>query len=594
MVPHDARADVYGSVDHQLHDRAVGDQRIALLAIECGREAVDRGVGAVESKLTEGARGDARKHVGDLLELGIERGVARRVRVERTRAEQSVIVPQIRRIYRAKAGLEQPLGTPALHARVGHKITGSVGSVRAIAVMIVFVLHPDLDVLAAIVGKMRDRGLESIHAAEAGPLIEGANKHNPAVLVIPERGSTMHEAAELAALRAALSNVPEVLIPAAPDDEALNRLLDTVTTALVAAAAPNEPAPPGSGEIRGDVAQVSLPDLLQLLSMGRKTGTLSVTTSNAAGEIRLADGEVVDAMFRRAEGMKAVIRLLGEREGGFHFAPDATPALRRIREPISSILMEGTRQVDEVRRLREQLGLTVHSHLLALHVEEPKTVDTADSIASEVADLLATPRTFDDLVDEIPRSDLEVLEALARLDEQGKLRRLPMGDLRPSLAGPEGMVVLRGLARRLRPRGYRGPGRLVLTGSAGKIRLARQAVARLAEAMPGTDIGGEMSADRLIEATAILQLGESVALEIITVVDRPDIAPLHALVLSGSIGVIALDRPSSRLAAMLEELEVALVDARSVNEDFDAEIDPGDPTAIAAVVRGAIEGMGAT
>lgn len=460
--------------------------------------------------------------------------------------------------------------------------------------MVVFVLHPDLDVLAAIVGKMRARGIESFHAAEAAPLVERAAKRPPAVLVIPERAGTMEEAGELASLRAALPDVPEVLIPFAADEAATNRLVDTVTSALAAATTPDQPLPAGSGEIRGDVAQVSLPDLLQLLSMGRKTGTLSVTTSSSAGEIRLAEGEVVDAMFRRAEGMKAVIRLLGEREGAFQFAPDQTPGLRRIRESISSILMEGTRQVDEVRRLRELLGLAVNAHLIALHVDEPKSVETSDSIASEVADLLATPRTFDDLSDEIPRTDLEVLEALSRLDERGKLRRMPIGDLRPSLAGPEGMVVLRGLARRLRPRGYRGPGRLILVGSAGKVRLARQALARLAEAVPGADIGGEMSADRYIEATTILQLGESVGLEILTVVDRPDIAPLHALVLSGAIGVVALDRPSARLAAMVEELEVALVDARSVNEDFEAEIDPGDPSSIAAVVRGAIEGMGAT
>ncbi|MGZ3422603.1 MAG: DUF4388 domain-containing protein [Polyangiales bacterium] len=459
--------------------------------------------------------------------------------------------------------------------------------------MLVFVLHSDLDLLAAIVGKMRARGLQSVHAAESAPLIERAAKARPAVLVIPERSASVEEAAELASLRSALPDVPEVAIPwmEATDDASIARVVDAITSAIAAASPADQPHV-GSGEIRGDLAQVALPDLLQLLSMGRKTGTLSVTTSNAAGELRLADGEVVDAMFRRAEGMKAVIRLLGEREGAFHFAPDSAPTLRRIREPISSILMEGTRQVDEVRVVRERLGLASGTHLVALQVEDPKRAPTGDSIASEVADLLVTPRTLDDLLDEVPRPDLDVLHALVRLDEVGILRRLPIGDLRPSLAGPEGMVVLRGLARRLRPRGYRGPGRLVFVGASAKIRLARQAVGRLAEAVPGADVGAEMSADRMVEVTATLQLGESVALEIVTVVDRPELAPLYPLVLNGAIGVVTLDRPSAALASIVEELEVALVDARSVVED-DA-IDPGDPTSLASVIRGAIEGMGAT
>lgn len=459
--------------------------------------------------------------------------------------------------------------------------------------MLVFVLHSDLDVLAAIVGKMRARGLESLHAAEAQPLVERAAKTRPAVLVIPERGASVEEAAELASLRSALPDVPEVFIPRldATDDAAIARVVDAVTSAIAAASPVGPAASQGTGEIRGDLAQVPLPDLLQLLSMGRKTGTLGVTTSNAAGELRLADGEVVDAMFRRAEGMKAVIRLLGEREGAFHFSPDTAPTLRRIREPIHSILMEGTRQVDEVRRMKEQLGLATNTHLVALQVEDPRAVDTGDVMGSEVADLLVAPRTLDDLLDEIPRPDLDVLQALARLDEAGLLRRLPMGDLRPSLAGPEGMVVLRGLARRLKPRGYRGPGRLVFMGSPAKIRLARQALLRLAEAVPGADVGGEMSADRLMEATATLQLGESVALDIVTIVDRADLAPVFPLSLNGAIAVVTFDRPSQALAAMIEELEVALVDARSVAQD---EIDPGDPASVASIVRGAIEGMGAT
>ncbi len=45
---------------------------------------------------------------------------------------------------------------------------------------------------------------------------------------------------------------------------------------------------------------------------------------------------------------------------------------------------------------------------------------------------------------------------------------------------------------------------------------------------------------------------------------------------------------------MVEELEVPLLDARSVGEDFDLDVDPGDPASIAAVIRGAIEGMGAS
>lgn len=457
----------------------------------------------------------------------------------------------------------------------------------------VYVLHPDLDVLGALVGKMRDRGIETIHATDAAGLLERGGKTTPSVLVVPIPPPSTETAAHIASVRAALPPVREVAVPplAGEVDAALNAIVDEVTTVLANAPPSDAPMAPTQGEVRGDIAQIPLPDLLQLLSMGRKTGTLTVTTSIAAGELRLQDGEVVDATFRRAEGMKAVIRLLGERDGAFHFAPDSTPTLRRIREPMSTILMEGTRHTDEIRRLREKLGVGTPGQLVALQIVDASI--QGDAIAHEVATALVMPRTLDDLLDDLPRNDLEVLSALARLDDAGALRKTPIGDLRPSLAGPEGMVVLRGLARRLRPRGYRGPGRLVLTGTAATVRLARQAVMRLAEAVPGADVGGELSADRVIESTAVLQLGESMGLDVMTVIDRADVAPALPLVLTGAIGVITLDRPSPSLVQVVEELEVALVDAHSVTDEVPGgKLDPGDPAALAAVVRGAMEGMG--
>ncbi len=461
--------------------------------------------------------------------------------------------------------------------------------------MQVFVLHPDLDVLAALVGRMRDRGLSTLHAAEAAPLVERASKERPAVLVLPESAEDVSTAAELAALRSALPDVPEVLVPPlrGDDDVACAKVVDVVMSALVASQAADERAPHGTGEVRGDLAQIPLPDLLQLLSMGRKTGTLTVSTSGGAGELHLAEGEVVDAMYRRADGMKAVVRLLGEPEGAFHFAPDATPGLRRIFEPISSILMEGTRQVDEIKRRREALGM-IAAQTIAFQIDDPALAEPLGPTARDVARSLGSARPLDDLLDDLPYGDLALLDALVALDATGALRRLPIGELRPSLAGPEGMVVLRGLARRMRPRGYRGPGRLVLVGAMRSIRLVRQALSRLAESMPGADVGGELTVDRLVESTAMILLGEAVSLDVVTVVDREELAPALPMIVNGAIGVVVLDRPSQSLASILEELEIALVDARSVVDpmEFEEPLDAGDPATVAAILRGAIEGMG--
>ena len=79
------------------------------------------------------------------------------------------------------------------------------------------------------------------------------------------------------------------------------------------------PTVAAGGDFRGDLQQVSVADLLQLLGANRRSGTLSLATPSGAGEVRLMDGEVVDAVYRRVDGEKAVVRLLGEAEGSFAF-----------------------------------------------------------------------------------------------------------------------------------------------------------------------------------------------------------------------------------------------------------------------------------
>ena len=150
---------------------------------------------------------------------------------------------------------------------------------------VVYVLHPNLDVLASLIGKMRDRGIETVHATDAAGLLERGSKNTPSVLVVPIPAPTAESAAHVASVRAALPPVREVAVPPleATADAALAAIVDEVTTVLANAPQSDARAVPAQGDVRGDLAQIPLPDLLQLLSMGRKTGTLTVTTSSAAG-----------------------------------------------------------------------------------------------------------------------------------------------------------------------------------------------------------------------------------------------------------------------------------------------------------------------
>ena len=79
-------------------------------------------------------------------------------------------------------------------------------------------------------------------------------------------------------------------------------------------------------EIEGNLAQIPLVDLLQILAVNRKTGRLALEREGERAEIVLREGRVIDARVGRAGGEKALFRLLTRREGQFAFVPghDAT------------------------------------------------------------------------------------------------------------------------------------------------------------------------------------------------------------------------------------------------------------------------------
>ena len=81
-----------------------------------------------------------------------------------------------------------------------------------------------------------------------------------------------------------------------------------------------------SREIEGNLAQIPLVDLLQILAVNRKTGRLTVEREGERAEIALAEGRVVDARMGAAVGEKALCRLLTRREGQFAFVPGRRPA----------------------------------------------------------------------------------------------------------------------------------------------------------------------------------------------------------------------------------------------------------------------------
>jgi pSer/pThr/pTyr-binding forkhead associated (FHA) protein len=109
----------------------------------------------------------------------------------------------------------------------------------------------------------------------------------------------------------------------------------------------------------GTIDEVPLPDLIQLLSSSKKTGTLIITSHKTAGKLHLEKGKIVFCSVDSSPNLaplKAIFRILSWQTGKFELhGAEATEFPETIDMPTEHILMEGLRQLDEIRNLEGKL-----------------------------------------------------------------------------------------------------------------------------------------------------------------------------------------------------------------------------------------------
>jgi Putative Zn-dependent protease, contains TPR repeats len=103
--------------------------------------------------------------------------------------------------------------------------------------------------------------------------------------------------------------------------------------------------------IKGSLKEASLPDVLQLLAMGKKTGCLDIEYRSSSGSIYFDAGRICHALIynRDLDTENAVYSLFTWTSGTFNFEPGIAPV---VGTPLASIdpqslLLEGARRVDE-------------------------------------------------------------------------------------------------------------------------------------------------------------------------------------------------------------------------------------------------------
>ncbi len=303
-------------------------------------------------------------------------------------------------------------------------------------------------------------------------------------------------------------------------------------------------------EIEGNLAQIPLVDLLQILAVNRKTGRLSVEREGEKAEIALKEGRVVDAQMGAVTGEKALWRLLTRREGQFAFIPGGAEVEARIERKVEELVLEGLRQADELARLLPDLPVATDVLERAVHPSE--LPPGLHPVTEEVVANLETPRSFAELIDRCHGSDLEAMRAVKALLDHGFVRQRA-GQAVPAeaapLLAPHELHALRARISRGRSSGTQTVGKVVVAGGG---PLARRAALSRFCTIPGFAV--VESADATGFGTVgRLTLGDGVRVDLVGLPGEPTYLPLWRPFAAGAVGALVL-LPADGVDPLLVEL----------------------------------------
>lgn len=173
----------------------------------------------------------------------------------------------------------------------------------------------------------------------------------------------------------------------------------------------------------GQLSEIPLADVLQLLSASKKTGVVGIATQAHQAKIEVSRGNVGGASIegRDYDDFKALTRILTWRHGDFSLLPQDAAAVPD-RDPLMGstqrVLMEAMRQIDELNQALVRLG-GPGAVLQAVRSAPPPLQEVPRAIVRLAREGNCTLQRC---LDELGVPDLEVVRHIVELLEHGSLQ----------------------------------------------------------------------------------------------------------------------------------------------------------------------------
>ena len=111
-------------------------------------------------------------------------------------------------------------------------------------------------------------------------------------------------------------------------------------------------------EIRGDLENTRCPEIIKIISLGRRTGRLALSNGSEKASLYFQEGEIIHAKLGPLEGLKAIYEAALWVSGEYVFIVDDTPEYPSVAKAIDEILHEISERTRQLDRLNSTIAST--------------------------------------------------------------------------------------------------------------------------------------------------------------------------------------------------------------------------------------------
>ncbi|MCP4902691.1 MAG: DUF4388 domain-containing protein [bacterium] len=203
--------------------------------------------------------------------------------------------------------------------------------------------------------------------------------------------------------------------------------------------------------LQGSLSELSLPDVIQLVSVSGKTGSFAISRDDERGRIYLKKGQIVDASVGTLRGEHAVYEMAIWSRGDFEFVSGEETEQVTVHKSNANLMMEAARRLDEWRVLSRKIPS------LDLVPFFPGTERGQDQVTLSPHEWILVTKvdgsiSIDDIAAELRWSAFDVSKLLFGMITSGlvELRKPSKTSNGGQFEGGPSSVTLLGLAERIR------------------------------------------------------------------------------------------------------------------------------------------------